>query len=476
MFRISGFFETSEFIPHGFCLTWRPDVFWTQIVSDSVIAISYFLIPCVLLYFYYRQTKVRFGWLLVLFGLFIVLCGLTHALDIWTLWFPDYGVQALVKAVTALVSAGTAVILWVIVPRAMALPSARDLELKNAELGVFREAIALSFDSILFVEPQTGRIQDVNLTACWKFGYSREEFLRLRVTDIDATIPDEGSWRMVLTDLTAEGGVLVSGQARRKDGAFFPVETGVRNVRIGEQVVVVMVMRDIADRLTSEAALQHAHKMEALGSFTAGAAHEINNMLLPVLSLVGLTIKELPPEGRARLRLQKVLEAAERARDLVNRMMVFARRQQEVTRERIEVATAVAAALDLVRPQVPESIALAAEVDRPPGPSWPTPRTSAPCWQIWFPTPSTPSRAGRAASTSRFGGSTPTPPSSSASPACGWDAMSASRCPIPARAWMPPRWSGSSIPSSLPRRSAPAPASASPSSTASSPAATGPSP
>jgi len=131
---ISEFFENAEFIPHGFCLTWRPDIFWMQVASDGAIALSYFAIPCVLLYFYCHQNKVRFDWLLILFGLFIVLCGLTHVMDIWTLWRPDYAVQALVKLMTALVSLFTAVVLFVIMPKAMALPTVHDLELKNAQL------------------------------------------------------------------------------------------------------------------------------------------------------------------------------------------------------------------------------------------------------------------------------------------------------------------------------------------------------
>lgn len=128
------FFSSEGFIPHGYCLTWRPDVFWTQVISDAIIALSYFSIPCVLVFYYYRQDKIRFGWLLILFGLFIVLCGVTHIFDIWTLWFPDYGAQALVKAATALVSLATTIILLLIVPTALSMPTHHDLEMKNAQL------------------------------------------------------------------------------------------------------------------------------------------------------------------------------------------------------------------------------------------------------------------------------------------------------------------------------------------------------
>jgi hypothetical protein len=64
-----------------------------------------------------------FGWLFWAFALFILACGTTHLFDIWTLWHPDYGAQGLVKLGTAAASAGTAVAVWAMIPRALALPS-----------------------------------------------------------------------------------------------------------------------------------------------------------------------------------------------------------------------------------------------------------------------------------------------------------------------------------------------------------------
>ena len=237
------------------------------------------------------------------------------------------------------------------------------LQSQNERLTLFREVIDRSNDGVEVLDIQTGRFLDVNRRECEQLGYSREELLELQVIDIDPILASDSAWLDHLSEPMDDKGRVLETVHRRKDGSTFPVEVALQRVDLGDRGVLVALARDISDRLATEAALKHAHKMEALGSFTGGAAHEINNMLLPVLSLVGLTIKELPPDGRARLRLQKVLEAAERARDLVNRMMTFARRQQEVKSERIEGAVAVAAALDLVRPVVPASIALAADVD-----------------------------------------------------------------------------------------------------------------
>jgi signal transduction histidine kinase len=131
---IWNFLSTEGFSPHGICLLWRPDVFWAHVVSDLIIAISYFSIPTALIYFASKRVDLRHRWMLYLFGAFIVSCGITHIFGIWTMWIPDYGAEAVAKAITAIVSLGTAIALWPLVPKLLAIPSPRQLEEKNAEL------------------------------------------------------------------------------------------------------------------------------------------------------------------------------------------------------------------------------------------------------------------------------------------------------------------------------------------------------
>jgi signal transduction histidine kinase len=120
--------------PHGICLLWRPELIWTHAISDLVIALAYFSIPVVLGYFASKRPDISFGWVIWCFVVFIVACGTTHLLSIWTLWVPDYGIEALVKAVTAAASVATAFILWPLLPRALALPSPAQLAAANDQL------------------------------------------------------------------------------------------------------------------------------------------------------------------------------------------------------------------------------------------------------------------------------------------------------------------------------------------------------
>jgi signal transduction histidine kinase/CheY-like chemotaxis protein len=127
-------FFSSQYAPHGYCLLWEPWLVWTHVVSDVLIALAYFSIPIALVIFVRRRRDVSFGGVFWMFALFITACGLTHVMRIWNLWHGDYGIEALVKIVTALVSVGAAIALWPLLPRILALPSPSQLREVNDAL------------------------------------------------------------------------------------------------------------------------------------------------------------------------------------------------------------------------------------------------------------------------------------------------------------------------------------------------------
>ncbi|MBA5605978.1 hybrid sensor histidine kinase/response regulator [Duganella sp. FT3S] len=96
-------------------------------MSDSMIGLAYYTIPVAMLYFVRKRSDLQFSWIFVCFSIFIFACGTTHFLAVWTIWHPDYWVDALLKAVTAAVSIITAILLWPLVPKALQIPSMRQL-------------------------------------------------------------------------------------------------------------------------------------------------------------------------------------------------------------------------------------------------------------------------------------------------------------------------------------------------------------
>ncbi len=127
-------FVDGQYAPHGYCLLWQPGLVWTHVISDALIAAAYFSIPVALISFVRRRPDVEFGKMFWLFAVFILSCGMTHVMGIWNLWHGDYGTEALIKAVTALASVPTALLLWPLLPKALAIPSPSQLQRKNDEL------------------------------------------------------------------------------------------------------------------------------------------------------------------------------------------------------------------------------------------------------------------------------------------------------------------------------------------------------
>ena len=103
-------------LPHGYCFTWNPTLLWTHVVSDSLIGLAYVSIPLTLLHLTRKRTDIPFSGVVLLFALFIVSCGATHWIEVWTVWHPDYWLGGSVKMVTAAASVLTAVALVRLVP------------------------------------------------------------------------------------------------------------------------------------------------------------------------------------------------------------------------------------------------------------------------------------------------------------------------------------------------------------------------
>ena len=131
---LRALFEPSGLTPHGFCLQWEPGLIWMHAVSDAIIGVAYFSIPIALISFVRSRRDVAFSWIFWLFAAFILACGTTHFMSILTLWQPFYWLDGSIKAVTAVLSIATAIMLWPLIPRALALPSPAELRQVNVEL------------------------------------------------------------------------------------------------------------------------------------------------------------------------------------------------------------------------------------------------------------------------------------------------------------------------------------------------------
>lgn len=191
--------DSSAFLPHGYCLAWDPGLLWTTVLSHAVIGLSYFSIPIALIYFVRSQKQLRFNWMFLMFGVFILGCGASHLVALASIWYPVYRLDAAVLALTAGVSLATAILLWPLVPRASAFldeerhtrqelqevnrrlgQSLAELEQRRARAEESERLFRLSFEQTPIGKALVGldgRWLDVNQALCEMLGYTEQELL-----------------------------------------------------------------------------------------------------------------------------------------------------------------------------------------------------------------------------------------------------------------------------------------------------------
>ncbi|MGC9504979.1 GAF domain-containing sensor histidine kinase [Baaleninema sp.] len=131
---VRNIFSPTQYMPHGHCYLWQTPLVWLHVLSDTFIALAYFSIPAMLLYFVLQRRGVPFLNIFVMFGAFIVFCGVGHLFDVWTLWHPAYWLSGVERAATALVSCYTAGSMVTLLPRFLSLRTPEELEAINRKL------------------------------------------------------------------------------------------------------------------------------------------------------------------------------------------------------------------------------------------------------------------------------------------------------------------------------------------------------
>jgi signal transduction histidine kinase len=109
------------------------------------------------------------------------------------------------------------------------------------------------------------------------------------------------------------------------------------------------------ERARLEKCLQHARRMETVGTFSSGIAHNFNNILAGILGHTEMVEEYLRSEARPRRNLTAIRRGAERARDLVDQILTFGRRR-EGRREHVCIRTLVAEAKSLLAPSLPADV------------------------------------------------------------------------------------------------------------------------
>jgi len=259
-------------------------------------------------------------------------------------------------------------------PRVLAFT--RDItERKQAEEALraseeqYRAVFNASADALVLWNSRSERV-DVNPAYELLYGYSRDKVLAgQRARDLPGDYRQQQS-RIIARTLAGEpycGEI----ETMRRSGERFPIEVRTIPIRHRGEPHVLAVIRDLTEhhsveqeRAQLEARLRQAQKMEAIGQLTGGIAHDFNNLLTSIMGYVALASERESALGDSRLGgyLLQALRSCERARDLIQQMLMFSRGRRGSPRA-VSLATVVNGALSTLRAGLPDTLEFSIETD-----------------------------------------------------------------------------------------------------------------
>ena len=233
---------------------------------------------------------------------------------------------------------------------------------EDAVLGIFRSSA-------------DGKIINVNPAYARMFGFDSPEEAKSQVNDAAVDLYADPSRRDEIARMIfdAEGPIRAENLYRRKDGNVFTGNLHAWAVRDreGKLLYIEGFVEDITERKHAEeekeileAHLLQAQKLEAIGTLAGGIAHDFNNILVPIIGYTELALSDMQEPSPLRYGLERILNAAARARDLVKQILAFGRAGKEQRQMPVEISSIVKEALKLLSASLPSSIEIRQDIEK----------------------------------------------------------------------------------------------------------------
>ena len=220
----------------------------------------------------------------------------------------------------------------------------------------FRTALEANPDPFVLYDSD-GKVIFFNPAFTRVFGWTLEEQLGKKM---DQFVPEK-NWpetRIMIETVLAGKSVSATETCRyTKDGKIIPViiSGAIYHDRQGNPAGSIINLRDISEQKRLQSQLQRAQRMEAIGTLAGGIAHDFNNILSAVIGYTEIALKDVEKDSLLQSNLREVLNAGERAKDLVKQILTFSR-QAEQELKPVQIKHVAMEALKLLRASLPTTI------------------------------------------------------------------------------------------------------------------------
>ena len=233
----------------------------------------------------------------------------------------------------------------------------------------FRE-LADSLPQVIFETDQTGNLTYVNQNAYHLFGYTKNDFEN-GINALDTLIAEdrEKAANDILRVLDEKSVEHYEYTGQRKDGQTFPISIHskriVRDNKVEGLRGIIIDLTEIKavekEKSELQTQLQHAHRMEAIGTLAGGIAHDFNNILSAIIGYTELALEDISKESLTFSNLQNVMLASDRAKNLVQQILAFSR-QVESKPTPVRVDQTIQEALKFLRASIPTTIEISQNI------------------------------------------------------------------------------------------------------------------
>ncbi len=259
-------------MPPGYSLSWHPYMVLLFVIGNSLATVSYFAIATVLVILLMKRRDLVANWMILLFCCLFFICQwcFGYLLKIWTIWHPNFWIDAALEACAGVLWSVAAVLLLRTFPKLLALPShaqMADVDQALKQQLALREKAEQKFSGLLEASPdaivivnQEGKIVLVNSQTEKLFGYDRRELFGHQMEMLIPTHFDGGQTKPRSGSLEEHGEQSIEGSqlyAARKNGTEFPVEISLSPVETSEGLLISSVIRDVTERIRAAQKFRH---------------------------------------------------------------------------------------------------------------------------------------------------------------------------------------------------------------------------